>query len=141
MRPMNASALICALAASALAGTAWANDALDECSAYSQAGMRDCLVKKVHESEATLKQAENKVANMLSKWDEDAKHIAAAKEKLKASGKAFAQYREAQCTFAASLGGGAIGNALEMRRLACVVELNTKRAEQLTSVVDTLLQR
>ncbi|PHP90694.1 hypothetical protein CFB52_003385 [Burkholderia sp. AU18528] len=37
-----------------------------------------------------------------------------------------------------SLGGGAIGNALEMRRLACVAELNNRRAAQLRDAVSDL---
>jgi len=36
-----------------------------------------------------------------------------------------------QCALAAALGGGAIGNALEIRRLACEAELNAWRADQL----------
>lgn len=50
--------------------------------------------------------------------DEDAKYIGLAKEKLRASSKAHKQYPDAQCAFTSSLGGGAIGNALELRRLA-----------------------
>ncbi|MEB2502855.1 MULTISPECIES: hypothetical protein [Burkholderia] len=37
-----------------------------------------------------------------------------------------------------SLGGGAIGNALEMQRLACVAELNNRRAAQLRDAVSDL---
>lgn len=103
-----------------------------ECS-YSTSGMRDCLAAKATASEAALKQAEDTVRSALAKWDEDAKYISLAKARLESSGKAFAKYREAHCAFAASLGGGGIGNALEMGRLACVFELNTKRAEQLKS--------
>ena len=111
------------------------HDVLEACSAYSQSGMRDCLAKKVRESETKLKQAANKAISILSKWDENAKYIATAKEKIKLSDKTFVQYREAQCAFAAALGGGAIGNALEMRRLACVYQLNTSRAAQLENAV------
>jgi len=110
----------------------------DECSAYSEAGMRDCLAKKAHESEQALKQAEKDVSAVLSKWDEDTKYINFAKKKFAASEKAFAKYREEQCAFAASLGGGAIGNTLDMGRLACVAELNSRRAEQLRNAVTDL---
>lgn len=110
----------------------------EECSAYSEAGMRDCLAAKVRESQHALKQAEERVSAALSKWDEDAKYINLAKTRFVASKKAFAKYREAQCAFAASLGGGAIGNALEMGQLACAAELNGRRAEQLRGAVSDL---
>lgn len=110
--------------------------AREECSAYSQAGMRECLAKKAHNSEGALRQVEEKTISALSEWDEDAKYIALSKEKLRAANAAFAHYREAQCAFAASLGGGAIGNALEIGRLACVVELNNRRVEQLRNVIE-----
>lgn len=110
----------------------------EECSAFSQAGMRDCLAKKAEDSQKALRQAEEKVASTLSKWDEEAKYIDQAKAKLAASNKDFAKYRDAQCALASSLGGGAIGNALDMRRLACVAELNNRRAEQLRDAVSDL---
>jgi len=74
----------------------------------------------------------------LTKWDEDPKYSSQAKAKLIASNKAFGQYRDAQCAFASALGGGAIGNALEMGRLACVAELNGRRAFQLRDLVSDL---
>jgi uncharacterized protein YecT (DUF1311 family) len=103
----------------------------EACSAYSEAGMRDCLAAKARESYNALVQVENQLRAALSRWDEDAKHIRLAQAKLAASDKAFIQYRDAQCAFAASLGGGAIGNALEMRRFACIAELNHRRAKLL----------
>jgi uncharacterized protein YecT (DUF1311 family) len=110
----------------------------EECSAFSQAGMRDCLAKKAEKSQKALRQAEEKVANTLSKWDEDNKYIKQAKAKLAESNKEFAKYRETQCVFSASLSGGGAGNAHEMGRLACVVELNNRRAEQLRDAVSDL---
>jgi len=65
------------------------------------------------------------------KWKEDKKYVDLAKMRFAASRKAFIEYRDKQCAFAASLGGGAIGHALETRRLACMTELNNRRAEQL----------
>lgn len=90
------------------------------------------------ESATQLKQAENKAIATLSKWDEDAKYVALAKERLKASSRAYEQYREAQCAFASSTGGGAIGNALELRRLSCLIGLNMRRAEQLRTTMANL---
>jgi uncharacterized protein YecT (DUF1311 family) len=107
--------------------------ALEECGAYSEAGMRECLAKKAHQSAMALRRAEEQALSALSKWDEDAKFINLAKEKLRVSNKAYVQYRDAQCAFAASLGGGAIGNALELRRLSCLVGLNNGRAKQINA--------
>ena len=141
MHTLKALILFCQLAlinTVQAGGTPDEHNILEACSAYSQAGMKDCLAKKVRESEAKLKQAADKASSLLSKWDEDARYIATAQEKIRLSDKAFAQYREAQCAFASALGGGAIGNALEMRRLVCVHELNTSRTAQLRNAVVNL---
>lgn len=113
-------------------------DLYEECSAYSQAGMRDCLAKKAKNSQEALRQAEEEAASLLSKWDEDGQYANRAKAKLAASNKEFAKYRETQCGFTASLSGGGAGNAHEMGRLACVAELNNRRAEQLRNAVSDL---
>jgi len=103
----------------------------EACGAYSQAGMRECLVAKVDESRKALKAAEAEASGRLAGWDEDPKYVNFAKVRLAASTKAFATYRKDQCSLAAALGGGAIGNALEIWRLACEAELNHWRADQL----------
>ena len=110
----------------------------EECSAFSQAGMRDCLAEKAKESQKALRQAEEKVTGSLTKWDEDDKYIKQAKAKLAASNKKFAEYRDAQCGFSASLSGGGAGNSHEIGRLACVAELNNRRAEQLHNAMSDL---
>lgn len=132
-----AGALFWALVA--LSGIASAQDASDarslreECSAESQAGMRDCLAQRAQASEAKLNQAEAQARRQINQWDEDAKYQARAKALLDTARKSFAQYRGAHCAFSAALGGGAIGNALEIRRLACQAELNNQRAAQLVN--------
>ncbi len=139
MRISNLIALACALGLPDFSNEVRAAElqseltALEECGAYSEAGMRECLAKKAHESAMILRGAEGQAIAALSKWDEDAKFINLAKEKLRVSNKAYEQYRDAQCAFAASLGGGAIGNALELRRLSCLVGLNNGRAKQLNA--------
>ena len=50
--------------------------------------------------------------NAFSNWDEDKEHIVIAQNKLKKSNKEFSKYRDLQCDFAYSLGGGAIDSAL-----------------------------
>ncbi|SAK70437.1 hypothetical protein AWB80_03668 [Caballeronia pedi] len=110
----------------------------EECSEFSQGEMRECLAKKADESQQALTRAENYAVGALTQWNEDDKYIRAAKANLAKSNKAFARYREAQCGFFRSLGGGAIGNALEIRRFACVAELNGNRAEQLHDAASEL---
>lgn len=144
---MRSMKLICAFLAAYSASTlAVSSDLIvlgeralrEECSAFSQAGMRNCLAKKADGSQKALRQAEEKVASILSKWDEDNKYVNQAKVKFVSSNKNFAKYRDAHCAFASSLGGGAIGTALDMRRFACVTELNNRRAEQLRDAVSDL---
>ena len=144
MRISNLILLACAFASPDFSGKVWAAElqnkptALEQCGAYSQAGMRECLEKESRASNAALKRAEEQAAATISKWDEDAKFIDLAKKKLRASNKAYEQYRDAQCAFAYSLGGGAIGNALEMRRLTCRIELDIGRIKQLNTEMSAL---
>ncbi|WP_233799756.1 lysozyme inhibitor LprI family protein [Paraburkholderia sp. HP33-1] len=111
----------------------------EECSAFSQAGMRDCLAEKAKNSQTALRQAEEKMAGALSKWDEDSRYVNEAKAKLVTSNKKFVEYRETQCGFSAAPSGGGAGNAHESGRLACVSELNNRRAEQLRDAASDLL--
>ncbi|MBR8065689.1 DUF1311 domain-containing protein [Burkholderia ambifaria] len=108
-----------------------------ECS-YDATGVKECLQRKQRDSKANLEQAEEKARKTIARWDEDSKYIRITGARLSASNTAFAEYRDAQCAFASSLGGGAIGNALEMRRLACIAELNNRRADQLRDAVSDL---
>jgi uncharacterized protein YecT (DUF1311 family) len=143
MRALNAVVLICMLSAPLSTDGVWAVAVQDEraareqCSAsfFSQVEVRECLEKKARASEVALKRVEEKALSAIARWDEDAKYISIAKAKLKTSGEEFVKYRDAHCAYMSSLGGGAIGNALEMRRLACVFELNSRRAEQLSSSI------
>ncbi len=107
---------------------------------FSMASVRECLGKRQLQSEVDLRRAEIETRAAFDTWDEDTKYVNLAKARLAASGKAFANYRLEQCAFAASIGGGAIGNALDMRRAACIAELNNRRAEQLRSAVAKLPQ-
>ncbi|WP_313235446.1 lysozyme inhibitor LprI family protein [Delftia acidovorans] len=110
----------------------------EECIAHSQAGMRDCLARRLADSHKALKQAEEQAASALGQWDEDAKYAAQAKARLSASGKEFTQYRDAQCSWLASLAGGAAGNATEIRRLSCAAALNFGRAAQVRDATSEL---
>ncbi|MDR1969062.1 MAG: DUF1311 domain-containing protein [Burkholderiaceae bacterium] len=106
-----------------------------QCSGFSMTGIHACLAKKAASSQKALRHADRKVLGILAKSAEEPERIGAAKTRLAASTQAFANYREKQCAFAYSLGGGAIGAALELRRFACVAELNNRQARQLRDAV------
>jgi len=114
----------------------------EECSDayFSQVEVRECLAKKAADSQQALQQAEAQMVSTFAKWDEWESVITRAKANLAASNKSFIKYRYDQCELVASLGGGAIGAALDMGRLACVAELNNRRAAQLRDAVSGLNQ-
>jgi hypothetical protein len=103
--------------------------------------MRDCLARKVEESQKALTSAEQRVVSALSNWDEEKKYIDLAKATFDISSTQFDLYRKDQCEFFASLTGGAAGDAHEIRRLACVAELNGRRAAQLRHAIANLRAR
>ncbi len=113
----------------------------EECSASSQADMRQCMEQHAMKSQQTLRHAEDRVAEALKNWDEDKKYAEQAQALLKASKAEFVRYRDSQCEFLASLSGGSAGNASQIRRQACIAELNGKRAAQLLDAVSELPQR
>lgn len=145
MRPLIRTRLGMALVA-LIASTGQAEPLPDERAARAEcsyaeggmAGMRQCLADMAVSSEKELRQAEKDVQARLDRWNEDAKYRSLAKRKLQPANAAFLKYREAHCDFAASLGGGGAGNTHEIGRLACVYELNSRRAAQLRSLVANL---
>ena len=74
--------------------------------------LTECLEEFFHTSQASLINHSRNFFNALSNWDEDKEHIVIAQNKLKKSNKEFIKYRDLQCDFAYSLGGGAIDSAL-----------------------------
>ncbi len=114
---------------------------LREACSFEASGVRECLEQRRAESEATLKTANESILTAVGRWDTDAKFASQTRQKLRESSSAFLKYRDAQCAFATSLGAGAIGNALEMRRLACVAELNLRRAASLRASASELRSR
>jgi len=113
----------------------------EACSANSQAGMRDCLAKHAADSQRILSNAEKKAMHAIAGWDEDEKYVRSAQARLTDSTQAFERYRAAQCALSGSLGGGAVGNALELRRLSCVAAANEMRIEQLRHLTESLPRR
>ncbi|MFJ3464767.1 lysozyme inhibitor LprI family protein [Achromobacter spanius] len=144
MRAVNALVLcvvsITALVAANAAESQVSNERemLEMCSAYSQAGMRDCLADKADDSQQVLQAAEKAAAAALARWDEDRKYQDEAAKQLAASNQEFARYRTAQCAFSMSLIGGGAGNSREIGRLRCVAALNYQRASQLRDAVADL---
>jgi len=108
---------------------------------FSQVDIRECLAKEAADSQQALQQAEAHILSTFARWDEWESVITRAKTNLAAANQSFVKYRYDQCEFAASLGGGAIGAALDMRRLACVAELNNRRAAQLRDAAADLNRR
>ena len=101
----------------------------------SEAEMTRCLKAKALKSQKELQNTEKKMIKILSEWDEDPSNINIAKANLTTANKEFIKYRDAQCKFNYSLGGGAIENALEMRLFACIAELNNRRNQQLIDLM------
>ncbi|WP_332876201.1 lysozyme inhibitor LprI family protein [Massilia sp. S19_KUP03_FR1] len=113
----------------------------DECAAGSQAEMRRCLEKTSLASAATLAAAEKAALSALSRWDEDDKYRQAAAAALNKLSKSFSGFRQVQCDFVSALGGGAIGNALALRRLRCISDLNQRQAEMLRLATSDLPEK
>ena len=101
----------------------------------SEAEMTRCLKAKALKSQKELQNTEKKMIKILSEWDEDPSNINIAKANLTTANKEFIKYRDAQCKFNYSLGGGAIENALEMGLFACIAELNNRRNQQLIDLM------
>ena len=104
----------------------------------SEAEMTRCLKAKALKSQKELQNTEKKMIKILSEWDEDPSNINIAKANLTTANKEFIKYRDAQCKFNYSLGGGAIENALEMRLFACIAELNNRRNQQLIDLMSDI---
>jgi len=129
MHPMM-FAMAAMLAAAPLCARAEVS-AAQACSQFGQAGMRECLVKKHADSAAALKAAEASMAAAVARWDEGRRYVKAAQTRLSAANAAFSTFSRANCAFDRALGGGAAGNALENRRLACGADMNNRRADEL----------
>jgi Lysozyme inhibitor LprI len=95
-----------------------------------EAGMRDCLAAKALASAAELRRAEAAMRAALPRVDEWPRFVAA-----------FIRYRAAQCAFNESLAGGAAGNSHAFMQMACVAELNFRRAAQLRLQTTDILKR
>lgn len=104
----------------------------------SQEQVKACLDQEVSKSEHALQQAGQAVDGAVSMWDEEPQYLRETAEKLAASRQPFLAYRDKQCNFMASLSAGAAGHSHEIRRLACIAELNYRRAAQLQAAIAEL---
>jgi uncharacterized protein YecT (DUF1311 family) len=115
----------------------------DVCSArsFSQVAFGECLEVYVAQSAGLLAKAENDASARIDQWDEEARYRAQAKAALTSSSTAFRAYRAKECGFADALAGGSIGTAHDHWRLACLYELNIRRAASLDGFVASLPRR
>ncbi|NHZ95197.1 lysozyme inhibitor LprI family protein [Massilia sp. CCM 8734] len=107
-----------------------------KCGEFSQAGRHDCFSKLHAKSTVSLKKAEAAALQKIAQWFENDRYKNIARTTMRSAGVAFVRYREAKCAFADSLRGGAIGNAHEISRLACLGAANTERALELKRYTD-----
>lgn len=94
--------------------------------------------KKAADSEQNLNRAEQQTLEAIQKWDEDPQYIELSESTFSQSNALFSDYKTAQCSFSASLAGGAAGNSHDNPRLACIAKINDERAEQLRGAVTVL---
>jgi uncharacterized protein YecT (DUF1311 family) len=136
------SALPCATPALAVPVQTEA-EARAECSGDpgGEAGMRDCLAANALASAAELRRAEAAMREALPRVDEWPRFVAEAKRSFVRANREFIRYRSAQCAFSESLAGSAAGNSHAFMQLACVTELNLRRAAQLRLQTANVLKR
>jgi uncharacterized protein YecT (DUF1311 family) len=108
---------------------------------FSQVAFGNCLKAYVGESAARLAKAETDAMARIENWDEDVRYRAQARGALATSNAEFLSFCTRECAFASALAGGSIGTAHEHWRLACVYELNIRRAASLDGFVAGLPQR
>jgi uncharacterized protein YecT (DUF1311 family) len=140
---MSALILVGLLLASSQVGPTSQAEVRDMCSLqnFSQVAFGNCLKAYAGESAARLAKAEREAVARIENWDEDARYRAQARGALATSNAEFLRFRARECGFASALAGGSIGTAHEHWRLACVYELNIRRAASLDGFVGGLPQR
>jgi uncharacterized protein YecT (DUF1311 family) len=107
--------------------------ALENCAAgSSHVDQRECLERKVKESLSALGSAQKNLMTKLRNVDRGTSDKQRAMAAAKNDAQGFVTYASKHCEAFAALAYG--GNSQHDRRLACHVELNAIRAEQLTKV-------
>jgi uncharacterized protein YecT (DUF1311 family) len=95
----------------------------------SHADARSCLEQYSQRTLAALSAVEVSVRSGLSSSVDDATERARELSAFDEAAARFAEYRDRQCAFVASLAAG--GNSATDRRLLCEIELNNARAMEL----------
>jgi uncharacterized protein YecT (DUF1311 family) len=113
----------------------------DLCTEFSQAEMRTCLQEEVRKSTAALGRGNLQMTQALNAWDETPRYRTAALTALRRSESAFVAYRKSHCAFDASLGGGAIGTALDSRSMRCIIQFNLERVGWLDAKAKAIPKR
>lgn len=97
-----------------------------------------CVNQSLKESEILLKDTQVEALQKLDQWDEELPYKMQSKKALLLSNEQFIHYREKECYFFQTLGGGAIGHALNLRRKGCEYNLNIERVQKLKNKLDQL---
>ena len=130
--------LLC-VSATALADTLPLEHSIrDACSDryFAQVDVQTCVRQDAERSATAWHNAQAQAIAKMQQWDEEPKYADAALKKYHAAEQAFAAYRNRYCDWAASLGGGAIGTARQMRKNACIAEQNRTHAKQLQQMMN-----
>lgn len=107
-----------------------------ECEQFSQADLNQCTVNNYLLSENRLKEVETNLANKIKVWTEDNKYQSIASRKLTESRRDFVDYKKSNCSFAAALGGGAVGSAINLREVKCQLEMNKNRINEFNAHIE-----
>lgn len=102
---------------------------------FAQVDVQACVRQDAERSATVWHNAQAQAIAKMQQWDEEPKYADAALKKYHAAEQAFAAYRNRYCDWAASLGGGAIGTARQMRKNACIAEQNRTHAKQLQEIM------
>lgn len=84
---------------------------------------------------------ENAALQLVQQWDEADSISIQAQNRLRATGKTFRTYRNAQCGFVANLGGVTRQRELENDQMACIYHFNVDRTNHLTEVLSEIRRR
>lgn len=107
-----------------------------ECEQFSQADLNQCTVNNYLLSENRLKEVETNLTNKIKVWTEDNKYRSIASRKLTESRRDFVDYKKSNCSFAAALGGGAVGAAINLREVKCQLEMNKNRINEFNAHIE-----
>ena len=125
--------LASAFLAIATTGSSQRNAKAEACfSLGSHVEARACLEARFKATDVVLREQEVACDKAISTWDEAAEVRKRTKSAFADTGRAFRQYRSAQCDLQAVLAAG--GTGAQDRRLMCAIELNEQRINYLQEI-------